>query len=85
MVQKHHIVHGRAKRLSCETPESVIPLCWEHHHGTDGVHGKHGKELDIRLKLQLQAKYFNQGFNGDEVMRLMGGKLYLHNGEVFGV
>jgi len=84
MVQKHHIVHGRGKRLSCETPESVINLCWEHHHGTYGVHGKHGKELDMRLKLQLQATYFKQGKSEDEVRRLMGGKLYLCNGEVYG-
>lgn len=77
MVERHHIIKGRGKRLSCETPESVIDLCYGHHRGTYGVHGKYGKELDTQLKLRLQAKYFSQGKSENEVRRLMGGKLYV--------
>lgn len=84
MVQKHHIVGGRGKRRQCETKDSVIYLCWAHHHGKYGVHGKYGHTLSMQLKLQLQATYFNQGLSKDEVMRLMGGKLYLLHGKVWG-
>jgi hypothetical protein len=40
------------------------------------VHGKNGKELDLRLKRELQEKYFRGGYTEDEVRELMGGKLY---------
>lgn len=84
MVQKHHIIGGRGKRKSCETEDSVICLCWEHHHGKYGVHGKHGHILSTHLKLQLQKKYFDKGLSRDEVMKLMGGKLYLLGGKIWG-
>lgn len=76
LVQRHHIVHGRGKRKQCETDLSVINLCWNCHHGDYGVHGKNGKELDLRLKRELQGKYFRRGYTEDEVRELMGGKLY---------
>ena len=76
MAEKHHIIKGRGKRKVHETVESIIVLCWEHHYGTYGVHGREGKELDLRLKIQLQDKYFRQGYSEDEIRKLMGGKLY---------
>jgi hypothetical protein len=83
-VQGHHIIHGRGKRKACETNKSVIDLCWEHHHGDYGVHGKNGHEFDMQLKLRLQLKYFEMGKPENEVMELMGGRLYLKDGEVYG-
>ena len=44
--------------------------------GTKGVHGRDGKELDLKLKLQLQDKYFKQGYSEEETRKLMGGRLY---------
>lgn len=76
MVQAHHIVHGRGKRKQCETPISLIYLCWECHHGTNGVHGKNGHDLDMKLKKKLQQEYFDMGKSEAEVRQLMGGKLY---------
>ena len=75
-VEPHHIIKGRGKRLQHETKESVIALCWGHHHGTDGVHGKNGYKLDLKLKIQLQQTYFNQGYTEEKVRKMMGGKLY---------
>lgn len=83
MVEAHHIIKGRGKRKACETGQSTIMLCYEHHRGTYGVHGKQGHELDMRLKLQLQATYYNMGKGEEEIRKLMGGKLYLVEGEIY--
>lgn len=75
-VQLHHIIGGRGKRRECERVESVIALCYDHHHGTCGVHGREGHALSITLKLELQQKYFDLGYSENEVRQLLGGKLY---------
>ena len=76
MVQHHHIIKGRGKRKQCETVYSIIALCYDCHYGTWGVHGREGRELDIKLKADLQNKYFDMGYTEEEVRKLMGGKLY---------
>lgn len=76
MVQLHHIVGGRGRRKVHETEESVIALCWHCHHGDYGIHGKDGKKLNLKLKRDLQNRYFNKGYSEEEVRRLLGGKLY---------
>lgn len=76
MVQQHHIVGGRGKRNQHETVESVIALCWDHHYGNKGCHGKDGRELVLRLRRELQQTYFNQGYTEDQVREMMGGELY---------
>ena len=35
------------------------------------------------LKLKLQETYFNMGKGEEEIRELMGGKLYLVNGEIY--
>ena len=77
MCQLHHIIKGRGKRTEHQTVDSVICLCWNCHHGTYGIHGREGKELDLKLKKKLQEVYFNQGFTEEEVREKMGGKLYV--------
>ena len=76
MVQKHHAVGGHGKRKQHESPESLYYLCWEHHHGTEGVHGKNGRRLAVKLKRETQKKYFDKGMTEDEVRRAMGWVLY---------
>lgn len=76
LVELHHIIYGSGKRKQHENEHSVIALCWYCHKGTNGVHGKNGKELDLYLKRKLQEKYFSMGYSEDEVRELMGGKLY---------
>lgn len=82
-VQNHHIIHGRGKRKQCETKQSQIDLCWECHHGIYGVEGREGHELDMKLKFRLQATYFEMDKTEDETRKLMGGVLYLKNGEIY--
>ncbi len=74
-VQQHHIV--KRSQGGGDNEENLIYLCWEHHHGTRGVHGREGRELDLQLKLDLQQKYFDQGKSEKEVRKLMGGKIYV--------
>ncbi|QNO14941.1 HNH endonuclease [Alkalicella caledoniensis] len=70
----HHIVFQ--SQGGRDTIENGIMLCHGCHRGTNGVHGKNGRELDLKLKLKLQDYYFDQGLSEDIVRVLMGGKLY---------
>ncbi|MBY0756535.1 hypothetical protein K5V21_13890 [Clostridium sardiniense] len=56
LVELHHIVfRGQAPALiNCK--HNLIPLCYEHHRGTYGVHGSKGHELDMKLKYEFQEK-----------------------------
>lgn len=75
-VQMHHIISGHGRRKQHENIDSIICLCWNCHHGTNGVHGKNGRELNLKLKAKLQETYFRHGHTEDEVREMMGGKLY---------
>ena len=77
-LQQHHIVFR--SQLGPDTVENRILLCWDCHHGTYGVHGREGRVLDKKLKLELQEKYFDMGYSEEKVRELMGGKLYLKDG-----
>lgn len=76
LVEVHHIIHGKGKRNPYENVDSCMDLCWNQHKGNNGVHGKNGYELNLKLKIQLQDKYFSMGHTEDEVRKKMGGKLY---------
>lgn len=45
----HHICFGRNRKNSDEDG-LMVWLCYQHHEGTNGIHGKYGKELDLKLK-----------------------------------
>ena len=77
MVQIHHIIGGSGKRKQHENEFSLINLCWKHHHGTNGVHGKNGKELDLKLKKELEQRYREQGLEEEEILYLLGGRYYI--------
>lgn len=79
---KHHIIHGHGKRRLCETRESLADICFDCH---KTVHGTEGRELDTKLKLHLQAQYFKMGYHKEKVRELMGGKLFLVGGEIWGI
>lgn len=58
MVEKHHVFFkSKARALkSCEL--NLVDLCTYCHRGINGVHGKHGHKLDIKLKRETQTKIF---------------------------
>lgn len=76
MVRHHHIIYGKGKRKQCETVYSLIALCWNCHFGTEGIHGRDGHKLDIKLKRRLQAKYKEMGMSEEDIRYWMGGKIY---------
>jgi len=73
-LELHHIL----RRKVVATPENCIMLCGNGcHRGSEGIHGKNGHTLDIKLKLKLQETYFDMGMTDEEVRTLMNGRLYL--------
>lgn len=52
----HHVMFGRNRKKADEDGLTVY-LCYEHHEGTNGVHGKNGHELDIRLKKDAEVRW----------------------------
>ena len=52
----HHILFGK-NRNNADKDGLTIYLCWEHHEGTNGVHGKNGSELNKELKRIAQDKW----------------------------
>lgn len=45
----HHIIFGK-NRKKADQDGLTVWLCYDHHEGTFGVHGKNGHDLDKRLK-----------------------------------
>ena len=61
-IHLHHIMLGKNRKKADEDLLTVY-LCREHHEGTNGVHGKNGHELDLKLKQlaeQKWCKYYNK-------------------------
>ena len=45
----HHVMFGK-NRKKADEDGLVVWLCYDHHEGTNGVHGKNGHQLDAELK-----------------------------------
>lgn len=56
LVEIHHIVFRGQVPALINCKHNLIPLCYEHHRGTYGVHGSKGNELDEKLKYKFQEK-----------------------------
>lgn len=59
-LHSHHIIFGK-NRKKADEDGLIVYLCYEHHEGTNGVHGKNGHDLDLRLK--EIAERFWLGYN----------------------
>ena len=58
----HHIIFGN-NRKNADKDGLVVYLCYNHHEGTYGVHGKYGHSLDMQLKTLAERKwleYYNK-------------------------
>lgn len=53
----HHVIYGTGKRNIADRDGLTIPLCYYHHKGTHGVHGREGHELDQKLKEIAEKKW----------------------------
>ena len=55
-LESHHCLLGK-NRNNAEKFGLKVWLCYEHHRGTFGVHGKYGHELQNKLKVIAQKKF----------------------------
>lgn len=74
-LEEHHIFFGTANRKVSEKNGLKVWLTSEEHRGTYGVHGKFGRDLDIKLKQDAQRKY-EETHTREEFIKLIG-KNYL--------
>lgn len=74
-IEEHHIFFGTANRKFSEKYGLKVYLCYEHHRGTRGVHGRDGKNLDTYLKELAQTR-FEQKENRERFIQIFG-KSYL--------
>jgi hypothetical protein len=73
--EEHHIIFGSANRKLSEKYGLKVYLCYEHHRGSNGIHGINGKPLDTKLKQYAQKK-FNEAYPELNFMQIFG-KNYL--------
>lgn len=67
----HHIFYGVSRRKLSEKYGLKIWLCWLHHEGTYGVHGRLGIELNKKLK-QLAQRKFELNHTREEFIIIFG-------------
>ena len=54
-VELHHCIHGNKKNRDLATTyHLLIGICSQCHRGIDGIHGKYGKEKDLKLQAEAQ-------------------------------
>ena len=72
----HHIIFGQ-NRKKADQDGLVVYLCREHHEGTNGVHGKNGHLLDIKLKQIAERHWLKHNNSTKEDFIKRYGKNYL--------
>lgn len=55
-LESHHCILGK-NRSNAEKYGLKVWLCYEHHRGTYGCHGKYGSLLQDKLKVAAQKKF----------------------------
>ncbi len=53
--ETHHIVFKSQAKFMEDAPNNLIKLCLNHH---KEVHGKDGRELDLKLKIAFQERLY---------------------------
>lgn len=71
-LHKHHIFKGVRNRKKAEEDGLWVYLCYLHHEGTNGVHGKNGHELDLKLKKKAERKWLEQNRTIDDFINQYG-------------
>lgn len=71
-LHEHHIWFGK-NRSKSEQDGLKVYLCYSHHEGTNGIHGKNGHELDLRLKKIAEQRWLEVNESTiDEFIRRYG-------------
>lgn len=79
-LHRHHIFFGTAKRTISEKYGCWCYLCFEHHEGTYGVHGKHGHDRDLTLK-RVAQRAWEKKYGTRETFRAVFGRSYLEESD----
>ena len=57
-VELHHCIHGNKHNRSLATQyHLLIGCCSYHHRSINGIHGKYGKEKDLKLQAEAQLAW----------------------------
>ncbi|EKS4345811.1 hypothetical protein QB607_003848 [Clostridium botulinum] len=62
--EEHHVIYRSECRALIKCKKNLVYLCADHHRGLYGPHGKCGKELNRKLKLEFQ-NWLEETFNKD--------------------
>lgn len=62
--KSHHVIYRSECRALIKCKKNLVYLCPVHHREKFGVHGKCGKELNRKLKLEFQ-NWLEETFNKD--------------------
>lgn len=76
-LEMHHCFFGSANRKLSEQDGLKVWLCYEHHRGTYGVHGRDGEEMDTYLKEQAEQVWIDYYRKTKDDFRQRYGKNYL--------
>lgn len=76
-LEYHHVFFGGRNRKKSDEDGLVVTLCPAHHRGTDGVHGKNGHSLDLKLKQEAQKIWMEYYGKTEDEFRTRYGKNYL--------
>lgn len=77
LVETHHIIKRKQAKYLENCKLNLINLCWDHHKGTYGVHGKYGHALDQKLKADLQRNFetifgYKEEFTREDIRKHLG-------------
>ena len=57
-VELHHCIHGNKTNRSLSTQyHLLIGVCGDCHRGINGIHGKYGREKDLKLQAEAQESW----------------------------
>lgn len=56
-VELHHCIHGKVGRKLATQYHLLVGLCPDCHRGKYGVHGKYGREKDLKLQAEAQEAW----------------------------
>lgn len=73
-IHKHHVIGGTANRQLSDKRGYIIPLCYEHHIGGNGIHRNRG--MDLRWKELAQMHYEQHNGTREDFIKEFG-KSYL--------
>ena len=73
-IQRHHIIGGTANRKISDKHGYIIPLCYEHHLGGNGIHRNRGMQ-EYWMELAQRHYEMHRGTRADFIREF--GKSYL--------